>query len=244
MCALKIPRGSIYLSSLSHISPIAMLDNTVKGLPPAPTTYDGSGLRIAIVHARWNDTIINALLAGALAKLRQQGVKDENIVVKTVAGSYELPLACKKIIEAGKTQSANAAPSMLASTTNLLSLIDNSSSAQQPAAQPQPQATQPQAAGASTAPFDAVIAIGCLIKGSTMHFEYICEAVSQGLMNVQLQTGTPVVFGVLTVLNDEQALVRAGVGSGEDKGHNHGEDWGLAAVELASQYKEWEKGVL
>ncbi|AFR96029.1 6,7-dimethyl-8-ribityllumazine synthase [Cryptococcus neoformans var. grubii H99] len=221
-----------------------MLDNTVKGLPPAPTTYDGSGLRIAIVHARWNDTIINALLAGALAKLRQQGVKDENIVVKTVAGSYELPLACKKIIEAGKTQSANAAPSMLASTTNLLSLIDNSSSAQQPAAQPQPQAAQPQAAGASTAPFDAVIAIGCLIKGSTMHFEYICEAVSQGLMNVQLQTGTPVVFGVLTVLNDEQALVRAGVGSGEDKGHNHGEDWGLAAVELASQYKEWEKGVL
>lgn len=53
-----------------------------------------------------------------------------------------------------------------------------------------------------------------------MHFEYICEAVSQGLMNVQLQTGTPVVFGVLTVLNDEQALVRAGVGSGEDKGHS------------------------
>lgn len=92
-----------------------------------------------------------------------------------------------------------------------------------------------------------------------MHFEYICEAVSQGLMNVQLQTGTPVVFGVLTVLNDEQALVRAGVGSGEDKGHSksccavgtwltycadHGEDWGLAAVELASQYKEWEKGIL
>lgn len=217
-----------------------MLDTTVKGLPPPPTAYDGSRLRIAVVHARWNDRIISALLDGALAKLRQQGVKDENIVVKTVAGSYELPLACKKLIEAGKTQSANAAPSMLASTTNLLSLIDNTSSAQHTSAQSQTPA-QPTA---STAPFDAVIAIGCLIKGSTMHFEYICEAVSQGLMNVQLQTGTPVVFGVLTVLNDEQALVRAGVGSGEDKGHNHGEDWGLAAVELASQYKEWEKGIL
>lgn len=119
---------------------------------------------------------------------------------------------------------------MLASTTNLLSLIDNSSSAQQPAAQPQPQAAQPQAAGASTAPFDAVIAIGCLIKGSTMHFEYICEAVSQGLMNVQLQTGTPVVFGVLTVLNDEQALVRAGVGSGEDKGHSKCPAWPVASA--------------
>ncbi|AAW44050.1 hypothetical protein CNBF2070 [Cryptococcus deneoformans B-3501A] len=212
--------------------------NTVKGLPAAPTAYDGSGLRIAIVHARWNDTIIHALLAGARATLRQQGVRDENIVVKTVAGSYELPLACKKLIEAGKTQSANAAPSMLASSTNLLSLIDGAS---QPQAAGQPQTAPP---AASTAPFDAVIAIGCLIKGSTMHFEYICEAVSQGLMNVQLQTGTPVVFGVLTVLNDEQALLRAGIGSGEDKGHNHGEDWGLAAVELAAQYKEWEKGFL
>lgn len=73
-----------------------MLDTTVKGLPPPPTAYDGSRLRIAVVHARWNDRIISALLDGALAKLRQQGVKDENIVVKTVAGSYELPLACKK----------------------------------------------------------------------------------------------------------------------------------------------------
>ncbi|WVQ90020.1 hypothetical protein IAS59_003796 [Cryptococcus gattii] len=73
-----------------------MLDTTVKGLPPPPKAYDGSGLRIAVVHARWNDKIINALLAGTLAKLRQQGVRDENIVVKTVAGSYELPLACKK----------------------------------------------------------------------------------------------------------------------------------------------------
>ncbi|WVQ75473.1 6,7-dimethyl-8-ribityllumazine synthase [Cryptococcus sp. DSM 104548] len=216
-----------------------MADATIKGLPPPPVSYDGSKLRIAIVHARWNDAVIKALLEGTISKLKAQGVKEENIVIKSVPGSYELPFACKKLIEASKTQSANAAPSMLASTTNLLSLVDSSSPTT-------PQATTPApAAGtASTAPFDAVIAIGCLIKGSTMHFEYICEAVTQGLMRVQLDSGTPVVFGVLTVLNDEQALVRAGAGTKGDKGHNHGEDWALAAVELASQCKNWEKGVL
>jgi len=55
-------------------------------------------------------------------------------------------------------------------------------------------------------PFDAVIAIGVLIKGATMHFEYISESVSQALMRVQLDTGVPVIFGVLTALTEEQAL--------------------------------------
>lgn len=70
-----------------------------------------------------------------------------------------------------------------------------------------------------------------------MHFEYISEAVTQGLMRVQLDTGTPVVFGVLTALSEEQALARAGLGvhgEGEGQGHNHGKDWGDAAVELAT----------
>lgn len=53
-----------------------------------------------------------------------------------------------------------------------------------------------------------------------MHFEYICEAVSQGLMNVQLQTGTPVIFGVLTCLTEDQALERAGVGRKGNAGHS------------------------
>ena len=59
---------------------------------------------------------------------------------------------------------------------------------------------------------------GCLIKGETMHFEYICEAVTQGIMRVNLETRVPVLFGVLTVLTAEQALVRAGLVEGkEDK---------------------------
>lgn len=75
-----------------------------------------------------------------------------------------------------------------------------------------------------------------------MHFEYICDAVSHGLMKVQLDTNVPVIFGVLTVLNDDQALERAGMGRGENKGHNHGEDWGAAAVEMGSSLKRWSEG--
>lgn len=91
-------------------------------------------------------------------------------------------------------------------------------------------------------PFDVVIAIGVLIKGATMHFEYISEAVTHGLMNVQLDSGVPIVFGVLTVLNDDQALKRAGIGRGPNKGHNHGEDWGAAAVEMANNSRKWASG--
>lgn len=98
------------------------------------------------------------------------------------------------------------------------------------------------AALTSSGPFDAVIAIGVLIKGSTMHFEYICDSVSHALMKLQLDTGVPVIFGVLTVLTDDQALERAGLGRGEDKGHNHGEDWGNAAVEMGIKCKRWLSG--
>ena len=103
--------------------------------------------------------------------------------------------------------------------------------------------TQHQVSGAYELPFaskrliealdpkpDAVVSIGCLIKGETMHFEYICEAVSQGLMRVGLDTDVPVIFGVLTCLTEEQAKARAGLTAG---GHNHGEDWGAAAVDMA-----------
>jgi len=67
----------------------------IKGTP-APTKQDGSQLRIGIVHARWNLPIIQALLDGAITKLRELGVKEENIVVQTVPGSFELPFACSK----------------------------------------------------------------------------------------------------------------------------------------------------
>mmetsp|Transcript_34217 Transcript_34217/g.63442 ORF Transcript_34217/g.63442 Transcript_34217/m.63442 type:complete len:169 (-) Transcript_34217:108-614(-) len=78
---------------------------------------------------------------------------------------------------------------------------------------------------------DAVICIGTLIKGETMHFEYICESVSRAIMNLGISSGIPVIFGVLTCLSDEQALARAGL---TKMGHNHGLDWGKTAVEMAN----------
>lgn len=72
-----------------------------------------------------------------------------------------------------------------------------------------------------------------------MHFEYICDSVSHGLMKVQLDSGVPVIFGVLTALTESQALERSGL---EDGGHNHGEDWGLAAVEMAAHTRRWGEG--
>jgi 6,7-dimethyl-8-ribityllumazine synthase len=92
-------------------------------------------------------------------------------------------------------------------------------------------------------PFDAIIAIGVLIKGETMHFEYIANAVSHGLMRLQLEGNVPIIFGLLTLLNDEQGLQRAGIGGPRgNEGHNHGSDWGSAAVELGVKRKGWADG--
>lgn len=65
---------------------------------PAPQLHDGSSLRIGIVHARWNDTIIEPLLAGTKSKLLECGVKESNIVVQSVPGSWELPIAVQRCV--------------------------------------------------------------------------------------------------------------------------------------------------
>lgn len=82
---------------------------------------------------------------------------------------------------------------------------------------------------------DAIICTGVLIKGDTYHFEYISDAVTKGIMDVNLSTMTPVVYGVLNCLDEEQVKKRA---SNEDGGHNHGEDWGKTAVEMAIMRRE------
>ncbi|KAI0185980.1 6,7-dimethyl-8-ribityllumazine synthase [Xylaria flabelliformis] len=198
-----------------------MASTSLKG--PKPEEHDGSALRIGIVHARWNETIIAPLLDGTKAQLSKCGVKDSNIVVQSVPGSWELPIAVQRMYTASQVQQsstggASSAGDLLgASTTDLTSLGTD----------------------APSRPFDAIIAIGVLIKGETMHFEYIADAVSHGLMRVGLDLGVPVIFGVLTVLNDDQAKARAGLTSGS---HNHGEDWGLAAVELGVKRAAWAQG--
>ncbi|MFZ3452505.1 6,7-dimethyl-8-ribityllumazine synthase [Arthrobacter sp. 7Tela_A1] len=76
-------------------------------------------------------------------------------------------------------------------------------------------------AAARLAPhFDAVVALGVVIRGGTPHFDYVCSSATQGLTEVSVRTGTPVGFGVLTCDTEEQALDRAGLeGSSEDKGY-------------------------
>ncbi|KAI1651798.1 6,7-dimethyl-8-ribityllumazine synthase [Daldinia loculata] len=197
--------------------------HSLKG--PSPQEHDGSSLRIGIVHARWNTTIIEPLVKGTKEKLLSCGVKESNIVVQSVPGSWELPIAVQRMYAASQIQqsssgSASAGDLLGGSTTDLASTAVTAT---------------------ATQPFDAIIAIGVLIKGETMHFEYIADSVSHGLMRVGLDLGIPVIFGVLTVLDDAQAQARAGLTSG---GHNHGEDWGLAAVELGVKRSAWARGKL
>jgi 6,7-dimethyl-8-ribityllumazine synthase len=151
----------------------------------------GAGLRVAIISAKWNLKIIEALVAGCVKSLKSTGVKDADILRIEVPGAYELPGAATQLIESKAV--------------------------------------------------DAVICVGTLIKGETMHFEYICEAVSHGIMDLNLRPeGIPVIFGVLTCLTDLQALSRAGIDPA-GKGHNHGLDWGLAAVEMVNNYRKIKK---
>ncbi|OIK28770.1 6,7-dimethyl-8-ribityllumazine synthase [Streptomyces malaysiense] len=78
----------------------------------------------------------------------------------------------------------------------------------------------PVAAKVLAARYDAVVALGVVIRGGTPHFDYVCQGVAQGLTQVSVETGVPVGFGVLTCDTEEQALDRAGIeGSSEDKGH-------------------------
>jgi 6,7-dimethyl-8-ribityllumazine synthase len=86
--------------------------------------------------------------------------------------------------------------------------------------------------------FDAVICIGCLIKGDTMHFEYIASATSHGIMDASAATGVPITFGVLTTLTEEQACARAGDGP-----DNKGREAALAAVEMATLFREMKNRV-
>lgn len=147
-------------------------------------------MRIGILHARWNYKIINSLVKGCIERLQLLGVTEENIIVESIPGSFELPYGSKKFVE---KQAALGEP------------------------------------------LDAIVPIGVLIKGSTMHFEYICDSVAHQLMQLNFELDLPVIFGVLTCLTDEQAEARAGLIEG--KMHNHGEDWGAAAVEMALKFR-------
>lgn len=121
---------------------------------------NGSSYTIGIAVAEWNFKITNGLLQGAKETLEKHGVKTENILIKWVPGSYELPLAAQWMAQRDDV--------------------------------------------------DAVVTLGCVIQGQTRHFDFVCEAASDGVLKVGLETNKPVIFGVLTDNTEQQSIDRSG----------------------------------
>jgi 6,7-dimethyl-8-ribityllumazine synthase len=138
---------------------------------------NAGGMRFGIVASRFNEFITGRLLEGALDALRRHGAPEDGITIAWVPGSYEIPLAARRM---------------------------------------------------ASRQVDAVICLGALIRGSTPHFDYIAAEVSKGIAQVGLETGKPVIFGVLTCDTIEQAVERAGTKAG-----NKGADAAVAAIEMA-----------
>jgi 6,7-dimethyl-8-ribityllumazine synthase len=88
---------------------------------------------------------------------------------------------------------------------------------------------------AETKRYDAVICLGVVIRGETPHFNYICNEVAKGVAKISLESGVPVIFGLVTAENLEQAIERAG-----SKAGNRGFDAARSAIEMANLYKEIE----
>jgi 6,7-dimethyl-8-ribityllumazine synthase len=151
----------------------------VSEAPPIEGTHDARGKRLAIVAARFNEFIVDKLLAGALETWRAHGGEEAGLRVARVPGAFELPLAARRFAVAGGV--------------------------------------------------DAVVALGCVIRGETPHFEYVAGECARGLQLVAIETGVPVAFGVLTVESVEQALERAG-GTGRN---NKGSEAMATALEMA-----------
>ena len=88
---------------------------------------------------------------------------------------------------------------------------------------------------AKSGKYDAIICVGAVIRGSTSHYDYVCNEVSKGIASVSLEAGVPVMFGVVTTENIEQAIERAGTKAG-----NKGYDCALSAIEMVNLIREME----
>ena len=148
--------------------------------------FEAKGLKIAIIISRFNEFISSKLLEGALDGLRRHGIKEDDVRVIWVPGSFEILFAAKKI--AMKKQD------------------------------------------------DAIIALGAVIRGATGHYEYVASEMAKGIASASMESGVPVIFGVLTTDTIEQAVERAGTKQG-----NKGFDAALAAIEMANLYKAMDK---
>ena len=90
---------------------------------------------------------------------------------------------------------------------------------------------------ADSGEFDAIVCLGAVIRGATTHYDYVCGQAAAGIARVALDTGVPVIFGVLTTENIEQAIERSGTKAG-----NKGFDSAMAAIEMADLLRQLPKG--
>lgn len=143
------------------------------------------GARIALIASRWNPRIVDALVEGALACLREHGVAEDAIDVIRVPGAWEIPQAAEGFADRG---------------------------------------------------YAAILALGCVIRGDTRHYEHVADNCAQALMRVALDRRIIVLNGVLAVERFDDALARAGGVHG-----NKGEEVALAALEMIDLLKSADR---
>ncbi len=141
------------------------------------------GLKVAIVVSRFNSFITEQLVLGAVDTLVRHGVKDGDIEIARVPGTFELPQVAKRMALSGR--------------------------------------------------YDALVALGAVIRGGTPHFDYVAGEVAKGIGVIALEAPCAVSFGVLTCDTIEQAIERAGTKAG-----NKGAEAALAALETANVLRE------
>lgn len=144
-------------------------------------TPAGQERRFAVIASRFNQTIVERLVDGALDALVRHGVRADDVDVVWVPGAWELPIAARRLL--------------------------------------------------ATERYDALVAVGAVIRGDTPHFDYVASEASRGLAQASSDFETPIGFGLLTCDDDAQARERAGGAHG-----NKGWDAALAALEMADLF--------
>lgn len=144
---------------------------------------DASGLRVGVVAARFNETVVTSLVDGAVDALLRHGALASDIQVAWVPGAFEIPVVARRMAESGR--------------------------------------------------FDAIVALGAVVRGATPHFDYVAGEATSGAAAIAREFGIPVAFGVLTTDTWEQAVERSGGKLG-----NKGAEAALAAVETSNLLKE------
>lgn len=144
---------------------------------------DASGLRVGIVAARFNEAVVERLVAGAVDTLLRHGAVPADVHVAWVPGAFEIPVVLRRMAESGS--------------------------------------------------YDALVALGAVVRGSTPHFDFVAGESASGAASVARSSGVPIAFGVLTTDTWDQAVERAGGKLG-----NKGAEAALSAVETANLLKD------